>query len=104
MYALGDRACFLRTALDTSDVYDKFLPFAGTRLFFLVDITSSEAAGKMFGSFGTSSSTPLCRPPPSDAQGPRHPLPRRQGRAGRQGGQFRQSARRRRSGGERDRL
>ena len=51
MYALGDRACFLRTALDTSDVYDKFLPFAGTRLFFLVDITSSEAAGKMFGSF-----------------------------------------------------
>jgi hypothetical protein len=51
MYALGDRACFLRTALDTFDVYDKFLPFAGSRLFFLADITSSEAAGKMFGSF-----------------------------------------------------
>jgi hypothetical protein len=51
MYALGDRACFLKTALDTFDVYDKFLPFAGSRLFFVADITSSEAAGKMFGSF-----------------------------------------------------
>jgi hypothetical protein len=51
IYALGDRACFLRTALETFEVYDKFLPFAGSRLFFITDITSSPAAGKMFGSF-----------------------------------------------------
>ncbi len=37
-------------------------------------------------------------------QGPRHPLPRRQGRPGRQGRQLRQPARRRRSGRGGDRL
>jgi hypothetical protein len=50
IYALGDRAGFLRTDLDAFDVSDKFLPFAGSRLFFVTDIASSPAAGKMFGS------------------------------------------------------
>ena len=46
IYALDDRACFLRTALHAFDVSDKFLPFAGSRLYFVTDITSSPARGK----------------------------------------------------------
>ncbi|MBV8103908.1 MAG: hypothetical protein JO223_04650 [Hyphomicrobiales bacterium] len=51
IYTLNDHVCFLRTALDAFDVSDKFLPFAGSRLHFVTDITSSPAAGRMFGSF-----------------------------------------------------
>jgi hypothetical protein len=51
MYALGDHACFLSTALDAFIVYDNILPFAESRLFFVPDITSSAAAEKKFGSF-----------------------------------------------------
>lgn len=51
IYTLNGHVCFLRTALSALDVSDKFLPFAGSRLFFVTDVTSSPAAGRMFGSF-----------------------------------------------------
>ena len=51
MYTFDGHVCFLRTALDAFDVSDKSLPFAGSRLFYVTDITSSPAAGRMFGSF-----------------------------------------------------
>jgi hypothetical protein len=51
IYALGDRVCFLRTAIHVFEVSEKFLPFAGSRVYFVTDITSSPAAGRMFGAF-----------------------------------------------------
>jgi len=51
IYAMGGRVCFLTTALNAFDVSDRFTKFAGSRLFFVADITESPSAGRMFGSF-----------------------------------------------------
>jgi hypothetical protein len=51
MYALDGHVCFLKSALSASDVSDRFLEFAGSRLFFVADVTSSDCAGRMLGIF-----------------------------------------------------
>ena len=51
MYTLDNNVCFLKTTLSSSQITDRFLPFAGSRLFFVADITSSECGGRMLGGF-----------------------------------------------------
>ena len=51
LYAMDGHVCFVTTELPASEVSDRFLKFAGSRLFFVADITSSPCAGRMFGTF-----------------------------------------------------
>jgi hypothetical protein len=51
MYTLDGHVCFLKSALSTSEISDRFLEFAGSRLFFVADVTSSDCAGRMLGVF-----------------------------------------------------
>ena len=51
MYAMDGHVCFLRTELSASEVSDRFLKFAGSRLFFVADVTSSDCSGRMLGVF-----------------------------------------------------
>ncbi len=51
MYAMDGHVCFLKTALSASEVTDRFLKLAGSRLFFVADVTSSACSGKMLGAF-----------------------------------------------------
>jgi len=51
MYTMDGHVCFLTSALSASEVSDRFLKLAGSRLFFVTDVTSSPCAGRMFGSF-----------------------------------------------------
>jgi hypothetical protein len=51
MYAMDGHVCFLKTTLSASEITDQFLKFAGSRLFFVADITSSDCSGRMLGAF-----------------------------------------------------
>ena len=51
MYAMDGHVCFLKTTLTASEVTDQFLKFAGSRLFFVADVTSSDCSGRMLGAF-----------------------------------------------------
>jgi hypothetical protein len=51
MYTLDGHVCFLMSALSVSDLSRKFLQFAGSSLFFIVDVTSSDYEGRMLGRF-----------------------------------------------------
>jgi hypothetical protein len=51
MYTLDGHVCFLRSTLSVSDLSRRFLRFAGSSLFFVVDVTSSEYEGRMLGRF-----------------------------------------------------
>jgi hypothetical protein len=51
MYALDGHVCFLKSALSVSDLSSKFLKFAGSSLFFIVDVTTSDYEGRMVGRF-----------------------------------------------------
>ncbi len=51
MYTMDGHVCFLTSTLSASEVSDRFLKLAGSRLFFVADVTSSHSAGRMFGSF-----------------------------------------------------
>jgi hypothetical protein len=51
MYTLDGHVCFLKTALSASEVTDRFPKFAGSRLFFVADVTSSDCSGRMLGAF-----------------------------------------------------
>ena len=51
LYTLDGRVCFIKTALSTSEITDRFLEFAGSRLFFVADITSSHRSGRILGAF-----------------------------------------------------
>src|SRR5580704_1613298 len=51
MYTLDGHVCFLTTTLTASEVTDRFLKLAGSRLFFVADVTSSECSGRMLGAF-----------------------------------------------------
>jgi hypothetical protein len=51
MYTLDGHVCFLRSMLSVSDLSKKFLKFAGSSLFFIVDVTSSDYQGRMVGRF-----------------------------------------------------
>ena len=51
MYTLDDHVCFVKSSLPASEISDRFSSFAGSRLFFVADVTSSRCAGRMLGSF-----------------------------------------------------
>ena len=51
MYALDGHFCFLKSNLSVSELSSRFLRFAGSSLFFLVDVTSSDYQGRMLGVF-----------------------------------------------------
>ena len=51
MYAMDGHVCFLKTTLSASEVSERFLKFAGSRLFFVSDITTSDFSGRMLGVF-----------------------------------------------------
>ena len=51
MYAIDGHVCFLKTTLSASEISDKFLKFAGSRLFFVSDITTADFSGRMLGVF-----------------------------------------------------
>jgi hypothetical protein len=51
MYTLDGHVCFLKSTLSVSDLSRKFLTFAGSSLFFIVDVTSSDYEGRMLGRF-----------------------------------------------------
>jgi hypothetical protein len=43
--------CFVKSSLAAGDISDRFVRFAGSRLFFVADVTSSPCVGRMTGSF-----------------------------------------------------
>jgi hypothetical protein len=51
VYTLDGHVCFLRSALSVSDLSRKFLQYAGSSLFFIADVTSSDYEGRMLGRF-----------------------------------------------------
>jgi hypothetical protein len=51
IYTLDGHVCFLKTALSAPEVTDQFLKFAGSRLFFVADVTASDCSGRMLGAF-----------------------------------------------------
>ena len=51
MYTLDDHVCFLKTSLSVSEISNKFLQFAGSNLFFVTELNTSDYAGRMLGAF-----------------------------------------------------
>jgi hypothetical protein len=51
MYTLDGHVCFLKSALSVSDVSKRFMKYAGSSLFFIADVTSSDYEGRMVGRF-----------------------------------------------------
>jgi hypothetical protein len=51
MYTLDGHMCFLKSSLSVSELSDKFLQFAGSSLFFITELNSSDYAGRMLGAF-----------------------------------------------------
>jgi hypothetical protein len=51
MYALDGHVCFLKSRLSASEVSQRFVKFAGSRLFFIADVSSSDCTGRMVGAF-----------------------------------------------------
>ena len=51
MYALDGHVCFLKSNLPVSELSGRFLKFAGSSLFFITELSSSDYAGRMTGMF-----------------------------------------------------
>jgi hypothetical protein len=51
MYTLDGHVCFLKSRLSATEISDRFLEYAGSRLFFVADVSSSDSAGRMLGVF-----------------------------------------------------
>ena len=51
MYTLDDHVCFVKSSLAAGEISDRFVRFAGSRLFFVADVTSSPCVGRMPGAF-----------------------------------------------------
>jgi hypothetical protein len=51
MYTLDGHVCFLKSTLSVSDLSKRFMTFAGSSLFFIADVTSSDYEGRMVGRF-----------------------------------------------------
>lgn len=51
MYTLDGHVCFLRSGLSVADISKRFMKFAGSSLFFIVDVTTSDYEGRMVGRF-----------------------------------------------------
>jgi hypothetical protein len=58
MYTLDDHVCFLKSELSASEISDLFVKFAGSSLFFIADVSSSDCAGRMLGVFWDFIKTP----------------------------------------------
>jgi hypothetical protein len=50
MYTLDGHVCFLRSGLSVSELNNRFLKFAGSRLFLITEL-GPNYAGRMFGAF-----------------------------------------------------
>lgn len=51
MYTLDGHVCFLKSNLSASQISERFLQFAGSSLFFVTELKSSDYAGRMLGVF-----------------------------------------------------
>ena len=51
IYTLDDHVCFVKSSPPAAKISDRFTGFAGSRLFFVADLTSSSRVGRMPGSF-----------------------------------------------------
>ena len=51
MYALDGHVCFLKSDLSAEEISDRFLKFAGSSLFFIADVSTSDYSGRMLGAF-----------------------------------------------------
>jgi hypothetical protein len=51
IYTLDDHVCFVKSALSAAEISDRFVGLAGSRLFFVGDVSGSNCAGRMPGSF-----------------------------------------------------
>ncbi|MGO9744267.1 MAG: hypothetical protein ACLPN5_22650 [Roseiarcus sp.] len=51
MYTLDGHVCFLQSKLSVTEVSDHFLKIAGSRFFFVTDMTHSDYSGRMPGYF-----------------------------------------------------
>ena len=51
MVTLDGHVCFLKSAFSAQDISDRFQKYAGSRLFFVTDMTDSDCAGRMPGFF-----------------------------------------------------
>lgn len=58
IYALDDHVCFVKSALSSEAISDRFISFAGSKLFFVADVSASNYAGRMPGSFWDYLKTP----------------------------------------------
>ena len=51
MYTFDGRVAVLKSGLSAREVSNRLLKFAGSDLFFVADISSSDCSGRMFGVF-----------------------------------------------------
>ena len=51
MYTMDGHVCFLKSKLSAQEISDRFQTLAGSRLFLVTDVSSSDYAGRMFGKF-----------------------------------------------------
>jgi hypothetical protein len=51
MYALDGHVCFIKSNLSVDQLSDKFLRFAGSSLYFVTEVNSTDYAGRMLGLF-----------------------------------------------------
>ncbi len=49
MYTFDGRVAFLKANLTAQEVTKRLLPFAGSDLFFVADISSADCSGRMYG-------------------------------------------------------
>ena len=59
MYTMDGHVCFLTSDLPSPEISRRFLSVAGSRLFFVADVSSSECAGRMLGGFWEFMKRPL---------------------------------------------
>jgi hypothetical protein len=51
IHALDGHVCFVKTSLSVTELSNRFLQFAGSSLFFVTEVNSSDCAGRMIGKF-----------------------------------------------------
>jgi hypothetical protein len=51
MYTLDGHVCFLKSNLPLPEISKRFLKFAGSSLYFVVDVSASDYEGRMLGKF-----------------------------------------------------
>jgi hypothetical protein len=59
MYTMDGHVCFLTSDLSSKEISRHFLNVAGSRLFFVGDVSSSDCAGRMLGGFWEFMKRPL---------------------------------------------